>query len=508
MKQRILYALLALAYLIPIWAVEYLPTTDGPAHTYNAWVLRQIDNRAEYPLFDRYYVIDARPLPNWLGHAVMAGLMRAVPPRTAEKLLASGYVLLFVTGAWFLAGAVDPERRWVAFLALPMACNRFFQMGFYNFCLGLALFLVTLGFWWRRRHRPDAAFAAALTGLLLLLWISHLVAHALALIALGALVLLLALRGGPKRNLAIHLAILAPQVLLPLWFVTGREWNLEWLPHPATAVWSYFLHLQAVGAQRFWFGPVLVLAIVVFLVLSLRAWRRRTGPGPFWREEDAFLALSALFALLYFAAPDNGLDGSLLKQRLSLIPWLVLLPWLAPDFGRRSRNLVIGALAVLALAHVTFLVQGYRSGDRDVRELLAGTAPIAPDTRVLPLLFDRQVSEPRLGAIDHAFAYAALEKGLVDWNNYEAGSESFPVRFRPGVRRPASHLVEAYPEELDLAAFRDEIDYVYCWKMQPGSAFARRIERHYDLVAERGPARLYARKGWRPPGPPGSRRED
>lgn len=507
MKARILYAILALAYLIPIWAVEYLPTTDGPAHTYNAWVLRQIDNRAEYPLFDRYYVIDARPLPNWLGHAVMAGLMRAVPPLMAEKLLASAYVLLFLTGAWFLAGAVDPERGWLAFLALPMACNRFFQMGFYNFCLGLALFLVTLGFWWRRRYRPDPAFAAALSGLLLLLWISHLVAHALALIALGTLALLLALRGGPKR----HLMILAPQLLLPLWFVAGREWKLEWLPHQASAVWSYFLHLQAVGAQRLWFGPVLVLAILVFLVLSLRAWRRRTAPGPFWREEDAFLLLSALFAFLYFVAPDNGLDGSLLKQRLSLIPWLVLLPWLAPDFGdwgRRGRTIAIGALTVLAVAHVTLLVQGYRSMDRDVRELLAGTAPIAPDTRVLPLLFDRSVSEPRLGAIDHAFAYAALEKGLVDWNNYEAASESFPVRFRPGVRPPASHLVEAYPGELDLAGFRDEIDYVYCWKMLPGSEIARRIERHFDLVAELGAARLYARKGWRPPGPRGGTRED
>jgi hypothetical protein len=502
MKQRILYAVLALAYLIPIWAVEYLPTTDGPAHTYNAWVLRQIDNRAEYPLFDRYYVIDARPLPNWLGHAVMTGLMRAVPPLTAEKLLASGYVLLFLAGAWFLAGAVDPERGWLAFLALPMVFNRFFQMGFYNFCLGLGLFLVTLGFWWRRRHDRGLGYALALNGLLFLCWFAHLVAHFLTIAAIGTLWLLTA-RGWRER--VRGLAVLAPQMILPLWFLSQGKGDLEWLPHAAGAVWLYLLRLQMVVSHGFWIGPFLGLAFLAVLILTLRA-RWLGDRARLWRQEDSFLLLSALFVVLYLAAPDNAVGGSLLKQRLSLFPWLVLLPWLAPDLGRRGRAVAVGALSLLAVAHVTLLVQGYRILDREMREYLSGTAAIAPDSRVLPLLFDRRVAIAGLGSIDHAFSYAALDKGLLDWNNYEAASGLFPVRFRPGVRQP--DIAEALLGKLDLAAFRDEIDYVYCWKMSPGSESARRIERHYDLLDERGASRLYARKGWRVPGPPGGTRED
>lgn len=497
MKLRILYAVLALAYLVPIWTVEYLPTTDGPAHTYNAWVLRQIDNRAEYPLFDRYYVIDARPLPNWLGHAVMAGLMRAVPPLVAEKLLASGYVLLFLAGAWFLAGAVDPERGWLAFLVLPMACNRFFQMGFYNFCLGLALFLVALGLWWRRRNDPGLGFPLALNALLLLCWLSHLVAHFLALAAIGTLALLTS-EGGRAR--VKGLAILAPQAILPLWFLSGRSGELEWLPHAAGAVWSYLLRLQMVVSFGFWIGPFLAVAFLAIVLLTLRSrWRRSPGErgSPWWRQ-DAFLLLSALFVVLYLASPDNAVGGSLLKQRLSLFPWLVLLPWLEPDLGRRGRAVVVGALSLLAVLHVALLAQGYRSLDRDVREYLSGAAAIAPDSRVLPLLFDRRVSLAGLGSLDHAFAYVAVEKGLLDWENYEAASGLFPVRFRPGLRRPDTHSVEAFLAELDLAAVRDEIDYLYCWKMVPGSEIARRIERHYDLLDERGASRLYARKGWQP----------
>ena len=97
------------------------------------------------------------------------------------------------------------------------------------------------------------------------------------------------------------------------------------------------------------------------------------------------------------------------------------------------------------------------------------------------------------GVLGHAFSHVAVEKRLLDWNNYEAAYGVFPVRYRPGVRPPDSWTIEARPADLDIAAWRDEIDAIYCWKMRPGSDIARRIERHYVLVSERGAARVYAR---------------
>lgn len=495
MKERILYLTLCLAYLVPIWAVEYLPTTDGPAHTYNAWVVRQHGNDAEHPLLGRYYEVDARPLPNWLGHAAMAGLMAAVPPRTAEKLLVSGYILLFLAGAWFLLASVDPARGWLAFLAFPLVYNQLFQMGLYNFCLGLALFLFAVGAWWRERDAPDARLVLGLNALLLLIWFAHLVTHALTLIAVGTLWLLTG-----RRRLA-HLAVLVPQVALPVWFLGGLEGEMTWMPWRAEILWAYLLQMGQVFSlhEGLRIGTVLGAVFVVLLALTLRG-RLAVGRST-WRAEDAFLVLSALFVVLFFAAPDEGFGGSLLKQRLALIPPLVLLPWLAPELApewdRRGRAALLGGLVVLSLAHAGFLLQWYRSADRDVGRLVAGTVDIAPRTRVLPLLFERDAAS-WAGVLGHSFSYAAVEKELLDWSNYEAASAYFPVRFRAGVRRPDAWLIEARPDDLDPAAYRDEIDYVYCWKMRPGSEVARRIEEHYSLVAERGPARLYARKGWRP----------
>ncbi len=496
---RILYLALCLAYLVPVWAVEYLPTTDGPAHTYNAWVVRQHGKRAEHPWLDRYYEVDARPLPNWLGHAAMAGLMvAAVPPRTAEKLLVSGYILLFLAGSRFLAASVDPARGWLGLLAFPLAYSQLFQMGFYNFCLGVALFLFALGIWGRGREAPGPGLAVRLNGILVLTWFAHLVAHLLALAALGLLWLMTWRREGRfrgRRHL-VHLAILAPQAVLPLWFLAGREGEMTWSPHEASVLWGYLLHMGPVFSLHQGFlriGTLLGAVFLVVLVLTLRGRLAEKKGGLAWREADAFLAVFALVAVLFFIAPDEGAGGSLLKHRIALALPLVLLPWLAPGLGRRGRAVAIAGLTVLALAHAALLVHWYCGADREIRELVAGTAAIAPGTRVLPLLFERDAAGWP-GILGHSFSYAAVEKGLLDWDNYEAETGVFPVRYRSGVRRPDNWMVEARPGDLDPGAWRDEIDYIYCWKMRPGSGEARRIEQHYALVAERGPARVYARK--------------
>src|SRR4051812_29909866 len=141
-----LYCTLALLYVTPFWIVHYLPTVDGPCHTYNAWILRHHGD-PRYPLFQRYYEVNAAPFPNWLGHGIMALLMFVVPPLVAEKLLVSAYALTLLGGIWYLVGSVRPGgSRWLVFLAFPFVFNHLFQYGFYNFSLSLALFPFIIGF--------------------------------------------------------------------------------------------------------------------------------------------------------------------------------------------------------------------------------------------------------------------------------------------------------------------------------------------------------------------------
>src|SRR4051812_10065217 len=217
-RLRALFFTLALLYVVPFWIVHYLPTVDGPCHTYNTWVLLHHDD-PRYPLFRQYYEVNAAPYPNWTGHAVMALLMLVVPPLAAEKLLVSAYALTFLAGIWYLVGSVRPGGgRWLAFLAFPFVFNHLFQYGFYNFSLSLALFPIVLGFWWRYRDRPASpVYWVGINLLLASCYFSHILSFGLSLVAIGVLWLATLRRDNRRRRLG-HLAVLAPQGILPVWY--------------------------------------------------------------------------------------------------------------------------------------------------------------------------------------------------------------------------------------------------------------------------------------------------
>src|SRR4051794_29310048 len=65
--------------LLPIWAFKYFPSTDGGAHLANADVLLQ-SLRSAGSGYRAYYELSHRPLPNSLGHFLLAALMLVFRP--------------------------------------------------------------------------------------------------------------------------------------------------------------------------------------------------------------------------------------------------------------------------------------------------------------------------------------------------------------------------------------------------------------------------------------------
>jgi hypothetical protein len=500
---HILFWALVCLQILPFWVVASVPTTDGPSHVYNAWILREHLNTGDHPLlshyYDKYYEIDHTPLPNWLGHAALALLMTLFAPSTAEKVLVSGYVVLFLAGALSLAGAVDPGRRWLAFLAFPLVFNRTFQLGFYNFGMSLGFFLLALGFWWRRRGSPGAGLAVGINLILLLCWFSHIVSTVMALLGIGVLWLCTLRRGTWKRHL-LHVAILAPQVALPLWFVTSHAAQPVPSQRHAELLWRYFRRLEVLytfSKGQIVLGSSLAALFLLLVVLTLAG--RRAEGRPALREEDGFLLLAVLAFVIYCASPEGMTGGSLLRARLSLYPWLFLLPWLAPwlvpwlpeRLAQPARAALIAVLALVAAGNAGAHARWWRAADREVQAFLAATRGIEPGTRVLPILYDHRASIGLMGTLDHAFSRAATEKCLIDWSNYEAATDHFPVRLRASAPRINGYVLAAMPWSFNVREHRDEIDYVFAWKVPPGSPLARRLRRSYVLVSEEGPARLY-----------------
>ncbi|HEX6900513.1 MAG TPA: hypothetical protein VF789_12390 [Thermoanaerobaculia bacterium] len=491
-RLRRLFFALALLYVLPLWTVRYLPTIDGACHTYNAWILRQYHNVEEYPLFQEHYEINARPYPNWTGHAVTALLMFVVPPLAAEKLMASLYVLTFLGGIWYFCGAVRSDQRWIAFLAFPFAYQQLFQYGFYNFSLSVALFPIILGFWWRRRHTPTPGFAVGINLLLWLCWFSHILSFGLALIAISVC-WLATLRKEVWRRHLLHIPILAPQVILPLWFfsvqgsdVIERDWGFRQLL-------LYFTRLEvflSFSPVQVWLGTAVAAVFLLLMILTVRRESFVSG-RPMSRETDVFLLLAVLFTVLFFLSPEGMSGGYLMKQRLSLYPYLLLFAWLSPRLGRSGERIGAAVLTVTALLYLGYLVHWYGLLGREMRDYVNGLAAARPNTRLLTLNFRLDSRAAHMHIQSHAAGYAAIEKGLIDWENYEAKVPFFPVRFRESVVFPDTPGIAFAPNLYRPRFNRGLVDTVYVWKMPGGMGLDQRLRRYYRLVSDENGGALY-----------------
>jgi len=402
-------------------------------------------------------------------------------------------VLLFLGGAWYLAGAVRPEERWPAFLAFPFAYHQLFQYGFYNFSLSVAWFLFALGFWWRHRERPAWRFALGINLLLGLCYFSHILSLALALLAIALLWLATLTRQGWRRHLW-HVPILLPQIVLPLWFLThqGGESNpTAWSAGQLAGFFAGLQVLYTLGDVQRWLGIALAVVFIGLVVLTLRQeWRapRENRRG----AENAFPLLALLLVVVYFVSPDGMAGGWLIKNRLSLYPFLVLLPWLSLRLpsgeARRAETIAALALALVALLNVAFLTARYRELGGEVERYLAGLAPVKPDSRALALNF---AHTGPTDVLSHAISWAAIEKGLLDWDNYEAKVDFFPVRFRRSVTFPDAPNLALNPGAYRVKPNADLVDAVYVWGRPPGDPLAKRLLRCYNLVAETDIGELY-----------------
>ena len=242
-----------------VWASPCFLTQDGPAHLYNAHVLRRsFDPDSPYR---STYVVRWQPLPNWAGHLLFLALDATLPPWAADRAATTlTLVALSAATAW-LRLRVGGGRGLVGSSALAalIGLNVTWLFGFTSFLLGASLFPITLGVWWLGRERMTRARVLALAGLVVLGYFCHPVS--LGLTAMG-LLLLAALAPGDdwRRRFGMTLAALAPLVPLGLIYKgltrAGGAMRPEWgfLANPFS--------INAWGAQFGWVDPLTIAAKV------------------------------------------------------------------------------------------------------------------------------------------------------------------------------------------------------------------------------------------------------
>jgi hypothetical protein len=521
---------LTLLPLVAVWSADYFPSQDGPAHVEIAEVLKEL-LRPERSVFDDYFALVRFPEPNWLIYPPLMLLLDAFTPAVAEKLLVSGYLVLFPLALRYAVRGVRAAGAHVAFLGLPLTLNYPLHMGFFNFSYGCAVFFLAVGYHRRSTVPLTARRTCGLALLLVLAYLIHPVPLAMALLAIAAATIEdLGVAWRRDRADRRRLATIATRPLLAalpallLLFAFLERQGVGRTPHLSLVTLGRHLLVlySLISFGRAEIIASAALAVLLGALVLLVLWRRAqpsagrpSTPRP--RPGDTFLAATVATVALYLLAPVGISGGYYLNQRLQLFVVFMLLLWLAaqPELDRWAGAVRTGG-AALAFALVAIHGGHYARLEPYFTEIASAAPVLDPDRTLLRLSFSHRGRGPdgplslRVFPFEHAAARLAAERRLVDLNDYQAGQGYFPVVYSPrcnplallgtfeemSSERPRVRL-DGYPPSSGCA-----IDYVLLlWPPPPGVArapdsFFQDLDRGFEraLVSQRGAVEVYRRR--------------
>ncbi|MFT7625494.1 MAG: hypothetical protein ACI9WU_004685 [Myxococcota bacterium] len=459
----ILLAALVAAHLIALLAFDTFASQDGPSHAYNAHVLLNLDSAPYTTIYTSHWT----PVPNWLGTALLVASGALMGVGFGEKLLLALCLILFTAGVRRRCMRPDGTTPPAVLLAPLLAWGYPLHMGFYSFCLGLAV--IPWGWDAAARRKPAALLAWAAVA-----YLAHIVA--LLALVLGAAAELI---GAPRRDRVKGLlAITVASLPAALWVGSRPPGGaVRWAPDQLAEALFTLRPAAAYAGLGEWIAIAAAALLVVLVGLAVK----QGGVRP--------LATAAAMLLLVLALPDGGAGHWFLTERLILIFWVALLP-VAALATVPAWTAAIGTC--IALSGLATTLPHHEAASLDLADVMF-LAPRLEPAQSLILLDFTDANHRRIRPMLHAAGRLAAATGGVDLGNYEAQTDHFQTRLADRVVMPPHEALLADPASLDLPRFKSRLRYILL-RGQPPTGFLRRLEQHYVATVPEGPVRLYERR--------------
>lgn len=438
------FAIMVLIGWLPVVVPHYFSTLDGPAHLYNAHLIKQMLLGDGNSLHD-FFMFNELAIPNWGGHAIMTFFISFLPDYLAEK----GFLLVYLTltPLFFrkFVLAFSPKNQFISWIAIPFAHHHLLYFGFYNMCTGLMFLFITIFYFKKHCAKLNWKNFIGLTVLLLCTYFSHLSMYIvclgiLAILCLPHLKFIKPFWANAKTNLlpAFKHAVFVLAAAIPSLLLTGK-------------------YLAAVhGSETYNDTPPLLNDAIRF-VLNIKPLITIRDQAPYTTYANIIFGLLLLFLIVglvrffknirtEFSA--EKLPNTLFKLVLALmtIVFLVLF-FIMPNIILMTERLILifYFLYILILAlprypkwiHVlAFLVIVYVH-HKNSRHLRKSMAEISHSM----ILFQENVNYIKEGGtvltvnyIDnwlmvHSRGYLGSSKPIVLLQNYEASLKWFPLKW-------------------------------------------------------------------------------
>jgi len=545
----LLFIFLIAWQIVLVWIFPHFASQDGASHLYNAALIRGFRDPA-WRRVPEFYRLNSRLVPNWFTYAVLAGLDRFFSPATAEKIIVSGYFVLFPLSFAYVVRTFTKEVWLFAIWGLVLANNLFIAMGFYNFCYSLVFFLLCFGYWMRERDGLGPKRLAGLCVLASLLYFSHVVGFFMAAFFIGVVALCFGL--AERRSLAengdsepghatsastlsspnlstVLKRLLVPQLAFLPCVVIFCVSSIGSQPpfDPGKQSFSQrllvFRELHVLVDSRGAQGILRMSLVGVFLAWGFYRAIANAVEQRRLAASDGLGILAVVCLSLCVVVPWSISGGGMIPERMAWFALCAALLWLSSSSTRWSiqarRAAIGGATLVVVLGLIGQTGWRYQLSPVVNAYEEAGRL-LAPQKTILSLCYcnpednsNPVFSRLRIRPLEHAGDIAALEGRALSLDNYEAMGSAFPVEYRPLVN-PALHSgtfsassVSSKPQNADIAGYEAQtgktVDYVLLWGTGPGdlaesgSILNRQLRSNYEQIHTSPPPamlRLFKRR--------------
>lgn len=496
-----------LILLAPVLCFRYFPTVDGPAHLYNAAIIRDVWFSRE-PFFGRFFSFNSEPVPNWTGHLFMIIAGTVFPVWLVEKSV----LLLIVTGipagVTIFVRSFGAKMDWHWLMLLPFTYTLILYLGFFNFLLSTVLLFLFLPMLWKPGYPRGALSLAGMTLAVTAVYFTHL----LGFLLLGVFSLagwLWQCRSGTGTRTCLHgmprkMFCFLPGLVLSLSYFAGRGMDgfrrkTEILPFHE--IWKFIREGAPLAGLN---GEVevpftslfaMMLGALVLIALMNRIIRKERTAHP-----DLLLGCALiLFAAVLFV-PDGVAAGGFVTLRLLLLMKLFIVAWLMCQRLHGAISFAAGAVSVyVAFGSLSYRFETARELNREVSEMISLAEEMEEGAVVLPLNYSGNWLHINLSG------YLGAAKRVLVLDNYEAVQSEFPLRWRelynPGTS--AGNFTQSLNPVIDPAGYERKsgvaVTHITRWRYVPDEADTVKkstdefVRRAFGRVVKQGSAELFSR---------------
>lgn len=439
--EKLIFYLILIINIAYLWYTRFYPTMDGPAHLYNANLIRHILTGNDF--IKEYYQINAFPVPNWTSHFLLTFFRLMMPGWISEKMFLITYVAGMALSFRYLVKAINPENISLSVFIFPFIYSYLFHIGFYNYTLSFIFLFLTLGYW-IKHYQEDQLMLYFVTGALLILaYFSNILTYAFTGITIGSIIFLFEASTHPvfskqyvrsclKRILRLTLCSL-PSLTLFIWFFqtvtfpgTAQRYAaselMKWINDVRSLIVFSYAKEEIITEQFFHILLFLLLISYIFNRQRFNIKEKFSNPHMVFAYFPLVLSIIFLFVL-----PD-GSSAGMMSDRLSLMMYLFFIILIVSQpLPRRIK--IIFSLLFIAL-HITLITKHsptINELNANAKTINKTASHIKDNSIVLPV----NLSDNWLQG--HFSNYLGIDKPMVILENYEVNVGWFPLQWNANV---------------------------------------------------------------------------